>query len=456
MKHIDINEASRYQIWRSAVLIAIPFALQVLLQSLLGMADILMVGTLGTLAIAAVGLAAKLHFLLLIIMSGISTASSVLIAQYIGAKKRQECLDTFVVSLLVGIVLMIPLAFAFGFGGATWVAWINPDPEVVALTAGYLSVTAPVLILTLIVVVFEGALRAQGNANVPLIFSAISAAINVALNYIFIFGHFGFPAMGVLGAAWATLLARFLHLVLLLLWVYLSKNTFAIKWRNFVHAFDANKFSGFVLFALPLVLNYAFWGLGNTLYHILAGFAGTEVLSVLGVMAPFEIGFLSLFAGIANASAVMIGQALGADKHDYAWYLHKLFDRITLVLVALLSVSLWLSMDFLIEAMGDFEEQLYESISTAFMVSCSLMWLRSVNMVRIVGVLRAGGDNTFCLICDTTVMWLIGLPIFFLVIWFTQLPLVFVYALLFLEELVKFVPVYLRIGKKYWMQNLAR
>ena len=106
-----------------------------LLQSLLGMADVIMVGDLGSSAIAAVGLAAKIHFLLLVLMSGLATGCSILVAQYIGAKDFVSCQRSLAVTLIVGTLVMLPFVLLFGFGSRTWVNWINPDPQVVELAA---------------------------------------------------------------------------------------------------------------------------------------------------------------------------------------------------------------------------------------------------------------------------------------------------------------------------------
>lgn len=175
--------------WLTVALLALPVAAQMLLQSMLGMADVIMVGGLGPSAIAAVGLAAKLHFLLLVLMSGLATGCSVLVAQYTGAKDFASCQRTVSVTLFVGMVVMLPFTLAFAFGAPLWVNWINPDPAVGALTAQYLQITAPVLLLTQIIVIYEASLRALGNTTMPLAAGVIAALVNITLNYVLIFGH---------------------------------------------------------------------------------------------------------------------------------------------------------------------------------------------------------------------------------------------------------------------------
>ncbi|MDQ2076834.1 MATE family efflux transporter [Marinimicrobium sp. ABcell2] len=442
--------------WWTVVMLALPIALQMLLQSLLGMADVVMVSGLGSEAVAAVGLAAKLHFLLLVLMSGLGTGCSVLVAQYSGANKFSSCQRTLAVTLVVGVVTIVPFVLLFGVAPQVWLGWINPDPQVVELAAQYLRITAPALLLIQVSVIFEASLRALGNTTLPLVAGAVSVLINIALNYVLIFGHFGFPALGVAGAAWATLVARTLQMLFIVGWVYGRNHGFALRWHHFKEALVWKTISRFVAFTLPLMINYGIWGLGNATYHVLTGYAGTHALAVMGVIVPIESAFFALFVGLANASAVMVGRSLGADKKDEAWRLYKIFDRLTLILVLLLALLLWSIRPWILSFFGQVEEPAASLLNHTLIIFCVLVWIKVLNMVRIIGVLRAGGDNRFVLTMDFTVMWVIGLPVVALAIFWLEWPFLVIYALMFLEDAFKFFPAWWRIGKRLWMKNLTR
>lgn len=442
--------------WWTVVALALPIALQMLLQSLLGMADVVMISSLGSEAIAAVGLAAKLQFLLLVIMSGLGTACSVLVAQYSGAGKSSSCQRTLAITLMVGATAMVPFMLLFGLAPEIWLSWVNPDPQVVTLAGQYLRITAPALLLVQLIVIYEASLRALGNTTMPLMAGALSVLINVALNYVLIFGHLGFPALGVAGAAWGTLVARLLQLLFILGWIYGRKHDFALRLSHFKLAMARRPVKRFVLFALPLVFNYGIWALGNSTYHLLTGFAGTHALAVMGVIVPIESAFFALFVGLANASAVMVGRSLGSDRQDEAWQLYKIFDRLTIGLVATLALVLWLSRPWVLSAFGQVEEATASLLSNTLTIFCLLVWLKVSNMVRVIGVLRAGGDNRFVLITDVTAMWGFGIPIFALAIFWLDWPFLVIYALMFFEDALKYIPMWWRIGKRRWMNNLTR
>lgn len=437
-------------------MLALPIALQMLLQSMLGMADVMMVSGLGSEAVAAVGLAAKLHFLLLVVMGGLATGCSVLVAQYSGANKFSRCQRTLAVTLVVGVVLVMPFVLLFGVAPGIWLRWVNPDPQVVELAAQYLRITAPALLLIQVSITFEASLRALGNTTLPLLAGALSVVINVALNYVLIFGHFGFPALGVAGAAWGTLVARALQMLFILAWIYGRNHGFALRWSHFQEALAGPVIKRFVAFSLPLMVNYGIWGLGNATYHVLTGYAGTHALAVMGVIVPIESAFFALFVGLANASAVMVGRSLGADNQEEAWRLYKIFDRLTVILVILLALLLWSIRPWILGFFDQVEEPAASLLNHTLMIFCALVWIKVMNMVRIIGVLRAGGDNRFVLITDVTVMWVIGLPVVAFAIFGLGLPFLFIYALMFLEDAFKFVPAWWRIGKRRWMKNLTR
>lgn len=452
-KRVDFSQ--RGQLWRSILVLTLPVAAQMLLQSLLGMADVIMVAGLGSAAIAAVGLAAKMHFLLLVLMSGLATGCSILLAQYMGARDYNRCQRTLAVTLVVGSLVMLPFMVIFGVAARTWVSWINPDPQVIELAAQYLTITAPVLILTQWIVIYEAALRAQGQTTMPLIAGSMAAIVNIVLNYALIGGHWGFPALGIAGAAWATLFARLLQLCVVMLWIYGKKHNYALSRAQLLTGFDRQQISRFLNFSLPLVANYAIWAIGNSTYHFITGYAGTQALAVMGVIVPIESAFFALFVGLANASAILVGRELGAGNNDNAWRLNQFFDRLTIGLLIVFCTVLWLIRPWVTSIFDNLDEASTELLFNTLGVFCLLVWVKIINMVRIIGVLRAGGDNRFTLITDTVAMWIFGLPIYIAAVFFTQLSFMYLYGLIFLEDVLKFMPVLRRVVSRKWMNNLS-
>ena len=450
-----IPSALPTSLWRTVLMLALPVAAQMLLQSFLGMADVLMVGSLGAEAVAAVGLAAKLHFLMLVTMLGVATACAIMVAQYTGARDFAGCQRTLAMALIVGALFMVPFTLLFFFSHV-WVGWVNPDPAVAELTATFLLITAPVLILAQQISIYEAALRAIGNTMVPLLMGALGVLLNILFNYILIFGHLGFPALGVAGAAWGTLLARILQLAATLLWLYGVRHGFALRLADFVRGVSLRIFKRFLRFAFPLLVNHAMWAVGNATYHVATGFAGTHALAVMGVMVPIESTFFALFVGLANASSVLVGRALGAGDNDGAWRLARFFNRLVISLVLSLSLLLWLCRDWILTAFAHVGETTITLLAQVILVFCLGVWVKVINMIRILGVLRAGGDINYCLIVDFVVMWVFGVPIFIAAVWYGQFPFVVLFALMFVEDALKWLPIRWRVRSGVWQNNLTR
>lgn len=440
-------------LWRRIAVLAVPVALQSLLQALLGMADVVMVTNLGAEAVAAVGLAAKLHFLLLVMAMGIAASSSILVAQHFGAGNLMQCQRTLVIAFFWGSLITLPSVAIFLFG-AYWLGWINPDQEVVRLATAYLLITAPALLLTQYIAIYEAALRATGNALMPLMVGAGAVLTNVFFNYVLIFGHFGFPALGVEGAAWGTLLARLLQLFAIWATLAWSRHLFALRWRHVAFLRDKAASRYFLRFAFPVMLNHALWAVGNSTYHIATGFAGTDALAVMGVMVPIESAFFALFIGLASAAAVLVGQALGADQREQAQHLYRLFNRTVVVLVIAFAGVLWLLRSWILSAFSGLDEATTVLLMQTLAIFCVGVWVKVLNMLRILGILRAGGDTRFCLITDTIVMWGVGVPLYLFAVWMGA-PFLVLYALMYLEDFLKWTPVRRRIAKGVWLRNLA-
>ncbi len=435
--------------------LALPVGLQMLLQAVLGMADIVMVGSLGAAAIAAVGLSAKIHFLLLVVMLGVATGCSILLAQYHGAKDIQASRNTLAITYLVGTLLILPCVVLFVINNTWWLSILNPDKEVIRLASSYLLITALALLLTQWIVIFEAALRAIGETGLPLLIGFVAAVANVFFNYVLIFGHFGFPELGVAGAAWGTLASRLLQVTIIVIWLAVKKHVFSALHLDFYQVFSLKRIKDFLIFAIPLISNYFIWALGNATYHVLTGYAGTDALAVMGIIVPIESAFFSFFIGTASASAIMIGHALGANNKEEAWQLYKFFDKLTIYAVLSLSLLLWLVSPLIVSYFSQASEETGKLLQKTLLVFCMLTWIKVINMQRIIGVIRAGADNKFVLIVDTIVMWAIGIPAFVLGLFYFKLPFQLLYIVTYLEDTAKFPPIWWRIGKKRWLKNLT-
>ena len=446
---------SQKTFYKELVSLALPITIQSLLVATLGIADVMMVGSLGDAAVAAVGLASKMHFVTILLVFGFSNACNVLVSQYVGAEQFHKIKQVLMLTILTGAGLLFPVVLLFGLSPESWLVYISEDPDVVALTGEFLAITAAVVVIMVIIMTYETVLRALGQTTVPLVVAAIAIAMNILLNYVLIFGKWGAPALGVAGAAWATLLSRLLHMVLLL--CYLKFTQYNIK----LHIADAkalgnrDAWMSFWKFALPVGFNFVLWGFGSSLYHVIASRMGTEPLAVMSVLVPIEGIIISAFIGFSSAASIFLGRALGADDFEYAWKLKLFFVRYAVVLGVAAGLIMWLCKPFILAPFNQLDEQTSLVVEQAFLVMCVLVWIKVHNMMSMVSVLRAGGDTIWCLKIDVTSLWVIGLPVTALAGLYFDLPFIYVYAIMFVEEAVKLVGSHWRMYQKKWLRNLT-
>jgi putative MATE family efflux protein len=313
--------------FKTLLRIAVPIASQHFITSSLNAVDVIMIGQLGETAVAAVGLANQVFFLLILLLFGISSGAAMFTAQFWG----KEDIESIHKVLGIGLMLGIASSLLFSFAALVFPEFIlsiySKDPAVVALGSTYLRRVALSYVFTSITFSFASVLRSTENVKLPMFVSIVALSINTVLNYLLIFGNFGFPKMGVEGAAIATLIARSLECVTLLTLTYRLRTPVAAR-LNELLGFNRDFILRYLKIALPVMFNEMMWSLGITVYNIVYARIGTESIAAVNISATIENMAFVLFIGISNAAAIMIGKRIGANEEDKAF----IYGRRTLIL----------------------------------------------------------------------------------------------------------------------------
>lgn len=441
------------EFFKTFIKLAIPIALQNLVISSLNMVDTIMVGQLGETEIAAVGLANQIFFLLNLFMFGIVSGSAIFTAQFWGKK------DVLNVRRVLGLSLMLSIAVSFLFtllgifAPVSTIGIFTADTQVISLGSQYLSVVAFSYIVTSITFCYNFALRSTGNARLPMLVSVVALITNTVLNYLLIFGKFGFPAMGVSGAALATVIARVLEVVILLFVVYRNNYPVAARLREM---FDQSM--DFVIHYLyttiPVILNECIWSVGVSIYSVIYARMGTEVIASINIASTIERLALVLFIGMGNACAVMVGNKIGANDEDTAYVYARRFVTIGPFLGIFIGLLLVLCTG-LILSVYNVSNDVIEAARRILVVFSIAMPIRIFNLIMIVGVMRSGGDTKFSLVMDTAGVWLIAIPLAYVGGITLGLPVHWVYVLVVMEEVFKFGLGVWRFLSRKWINNLV-
>ena len=439
---------------KAMLAIAIPIALQNLITSSVNMIDTLMISSLGESSIAAVGLANQLFFFYILIVFGINSGSSIFISQFWGKEDIPNIRK--ILGLAVSLSTIVGIIF-------TAVALLKPeiimelfikDPEVVKIGGDYLRIVSLSYIITAIAFAYSVAARSVGQARMPVVVSVISFITNTIFNYLLIFGKFGFPELGVKGAAYGTLIARIVEIGFIIYSIYSEEGPLRANLKELT---DWNKdFMGrYLKTTYPVILNEAFWSLGQVMYSVAYAKIGKEATAAVQIATTIQNIFFVIVRGLANACTVMVGGKIGAEEEKEAYNYAISFLIISTLSGIVLGLAMSLTSDLTLKLFRNLEPNLYMLSKKMLIVMSMFFFIRMFNSTAIVGVLRAGGDTTFSMYLDIGAAWLIGVPLAFIGVLIFKLPVYLVLALISIEEIVKLVIALPRVKSKKWIKNLT-
>ncbi|MEG0291854.1 MAG: MATE family efflux transporter [Anaerovoracaceae bacterium] len=440
-------------LYKKLLTIAVPIALQGLIGSSLNFVDNLMVGSLGETELAAVGVSVQIFFIFWMLLFGFTSGCSTFFAQYWGAQDVDSIKKTtgFTITSCMAIGILFFIASAFF---PEYVLRIFTDiNEVIDIGKDYVRVGSGCFLFLAVTVPFSTALRATHQTHIPLYISVSSFTINTVLNYLLIFGHFGAPKLGVVGAALATVFSRGFECVTILIIVFVKKNVIAGTIKDY---FGWNMVLVIKVLknAIPTTINEGVWGMGTACYAAI--YARTGVTQFAAVQASSTINQMFCLAAfsVGDAILILVGQKLGEGKLDEAYILAKKLLKIGIFVGFVAGLLLILISPPLIGLFG-FTPAGARTAKLILLVFGITMALNVFDSMCITGVLRCGGDTKFAMICEGCTVWLIGVPIAAIMALVFELPIYIVVLFVKSEELVKGIILFKRFVSKKWVNNVV-
>ncbi|MDD5621956.1 MAG: MATE family efflux transporter [Actinomycetota bacterium] len=436
------------------IAIASPIILQNFLTSTLNFLDVFMVGQLGEGEVAGVGIANQIHFLFLMFIFSIATGAAVFTAQYWGRKDIKNILS----HLGIGITFALIFSAAFTivtllFPGAL-IRLFSNDPQVIELGTQYIRIIAISLILTSISIIYSTILRSTENVKFPMVASLIGLIANTVLNYLLIFGKFGFPGLGVRGAAIATVIARSVEFCIILGFTYLKKYPIAASLKN-IFNYSKEMLRKYIRIWAPVMGQSVGWALGYSMYSVIYGHISTAALAAYNIACSIERISLLLFMGLASACAIMVGNRIGAGEEYKARDYSRNFLFISVGFSIIIAVTLIFVRGYIV-SFYNLSEQSNRYLYYLLLVISCIMLLRVMNIIFQNGILRAGGDTLFSMINELGGIWVVGVPLAAVAAFVLKLPVYYVMAIAATEELVKMIAGFYRFLSNKWIHNLTK
>ncbi len=451
-----IRQTATADFYKRLAIIAIPSTLQFLLTSSRQLVDTFMIGQLGEVPVAAVGAAARPFFVVIMVLWGASHGTGMLASQYWGKKDIIGVRKSVVQAVLLSLMVVLPAYIIFRFFPEYVIRLVTSDPEIILQGKTYLSiVSSNMLALSVTFPVYAG-LRSINQAYTCTVISTFGVVFNIVANYLLIFGYFGFPQLGLQGAAIGTMLSAILESAIAVCYIYFTDHTLAVKAKALREALRADQFKKFFDITFPVIVNGLVWSAGTYIYFIIYGHMGKQELAVMTMFTPLESFCIAFFGGVSTGAAVMLGHHLGRKDFGIAWKESWLFVIIGFLVSLVLSAVLMLLRDSLLGLFdGSMTAQTLALARDAYPILLIGLMSKAINIVVINGVLRSGADTKFILKLDMGCQWLVGIPLGLLGAFVWNLPLKGVFALVCGEEVVKIFICTARMYSRVWIRNLV-
>ncbi|GII98949.1 putative MATE family efflux protein [Sediminihabitans luteus] len=443
---------------RRLLLIALPITLQTIVFSSKGIVDAVMLGSQDGADVAAIGIASRATFVVTIFLIGLSTGAAQIGAQVWGSgaagretRLRQTVWLGWAASAVFGLVAFVAF-FAFG---EQVIGTSTSSPVVIERGAEFLKIVSFTFLLFPYTSSLAAGLRVMHQPTISMIYALVGVGLNVALNAVLIFGLLGAPAMGITGAAIGTLVSAVVETGLLWLHLRVRRHVLAAFPRAELRAVRRPEVGLLLRLSVPAALNSTLWALGVFVFYAIVGGASVESVTALAVLSPVESLSLAFTLGLANAAAVLVGGTLGARRPDDAYAqalglirVGVLVGAVTALVVWALKVPVLALFPGLSPASLDLTGTLYTLMAVSFV-------LKSVSMVMVLGVLRAGGEARFCLLLDVFAQWVVLLPLAAVLRFVVGVDPVWLYCLLLVEEAVRIAIAGRRIRSRKWLRSLV-
>ncbi len=432
--------------------LVMPIAFQQFMLALVSASDALMLGMLTQNALSAVSLASQITFVENLFFAAMTIGLSMFAAQYWGKQDRISVEKIFAyVMKITAVVSFVFFLASLCFPNDLMRIFTNEQPLIDG-GAIYLRTVSLSFFLTGVSQVYLCTLKNTGKATKSSAISSASVIINIVLNAVLIYGLFGFPKLEIAGAALATVIARAIEVI----WCILEttkKDSIQLKPSYIVHG-DKSLRHDFWKYTTPVLGNEIVWGVGFTMYSVIMGHLGTDAVAANSIANIVKNLVACFCLGLGSGGGIMVGNELGAGRLDMAKIYGRKLCKLSVICGAV-SGLLLPALSPLILTVTDLSDTANGYLKWMLVMCSYYMIGKSVNSTTIAGIFCAGGDSKFGFLCDAITMWCVTVPLGMLAAFVFDLPVLAVYFIVNLDEIVKLPAVYRHYIKYKWVKDLT-
>ena len=447
--------------YKKVMLVAVPIMIQNGISNFVSLLDNIMIGRIGTEQMSGVSIVNQLMFVFFLCMFGTVSGAGILGAQYYGQKNMNGVRNVLRIKLVTSFVLMIAVGFLFYRFDTTLISlYLHEGSESgdLAATLKYGKDYMAMILLGLPAISLEmsysSTLRESGETKMPMIASVIAVFINLIFNYILIFGKFGAPVLGVVGAAIATNIARYIQAVFVI--VYSHTHTakypyFEGLYRNF--RIPWSMFSKVIIMAFPLMMNETLWSAGTAALNTCYSVRGLSVVAAINIESTIYNIFNIMFIAMGDAVAILVGQLLGAGKIEEGKETANKIIAMS-VFFAVVGGMLMFLVSGIFPMVYNTTDEVRETAKVIIRIIACVMPIHAF-LHAVYFAIRSGGKTVITFLFDSVYLWVIAFPVAYFIAHFTSIPIAPMFTICQLIDLVKVLVGVLIYKSGIWARNIT-
>ena len=441
--------------------IALPIMVQNGITNFVSLLDNLMVGRLGTESVSAVAIVNQIMFVYYLCIFGGLSGAGIFTAQFFGKTDDEGIRNTVRYKLMLGTLLVIISALIMGLKGDGIISLFlheSSDGGDLALTLDlglqYLHIIMITLPLVMLTNVYAGTLRECGQTVIPMNAGLISVAVNLVFNYLFIYGKFGFPELGVRGAAFATVIARVVEFLVIRIWILKNRDRLSY-FRGVYKTFKVplNQLKSFVVTGMPLLVNETLWSLGIFFLSQAYSLRGLNVVAGQNIANTINNVFNIAFIATGDAVAIIVGKYLGAGDMEKARDTDNKIIATSLIVAAVLGIFLLATAGLYPIPYNVTDEA--KALGTLFIMVQAVFYPKDAFLHTSYFTIRAGGKTLVTFLFDSVFMVVVSVPVAFILSYFTSMNVIMIFAVVHALDFIKCIIGYVILRKGLWMRNIV-
>lgn len=440
--------------YRRTSALVIPMAIQNLINVGISSIDVIMLGKIGEKVLSGASLGAQVQFIMGLLLFGVTSGASVLMAQYWGKRDMRSIETIFALAIKTAFATGIIFTLAAFIAPQVLMSLFTSDNEVRANGAVYLQIVCLSYIPNALVMVYLNSMRSMEKVVIGSITYLSSLITNIVVNLLLIFGYFGLPKLGIMGAAIGTVAARFVEFIIIIIYDKKFNDVFTFHFE-YLKIKSKELTSDFLKISSPVIANELMWGLGLSTMTAILGHLGSAATAANSVAQVCRNLATVVAFGVANSAAVLIGKVIGEGNKGLAKEYGKRFIKLTIITGIAGSIVI-LCVRPVVLSVLTLSDDARKLLSVMLFIMAYYVIAQAYNTTLIVGVFRGGGDTRFGFFLDVTFMWGISIVLGFIAAFILELPAIIVAFILYFDEIIK-IPFSTWRYKSYkWLNDVTR